>query len=66
MIKVIKHGYARYQTQCDNCKCEFEYGLEDIQNGFVKCPDCGERCWHNSTLNRLWGSQIKDKVEENG
>lgn len=43
MIKVIKHGYARYQIQCNNCKCDFEYELEDIQNRFVKCPDCGKK-----------------------
>ena len=35
MIKVIKHGYNRYQTQCNNCKCEFEYELEDIENGLA-------------------------------
>ena len=69
MIKVIKHGYARYQTQCNICECEFEYGLEDIQRGkkecvYVACPDCGEHCLHISTLNCLWGSRIEDGVKE--
>ena len=63
MIKVIKHGYKKYHTQCNNCYCHFEYELEDIENGSVKCPDCHYHCNHCYTLNVDYTSQIKDGVE---
>ena len=66
MIKVIKHGYRKYTTECLTCKCFFEYELEDIEQGYVKCPDCGHICSHNGTLNAKLTSRIDefDKEEE--
>ena len=58
MIKVLFHGYKKYATKCDNCRCEFEYELEDVQNGVVICPDCNNNCVHNATRNVLYSSQI--------
>lgn len=70
MIKVIEHGYKKYRTTCHNCKCYFEYELEDIEKGYVKCPDCSGNCSH-CTLNANLTSRIddvikalKDEVEE--
>lgn len=66
MIKVIEHGYKKYRTTCHNCKCYFEYELEDIEKGYVKCPDCRDTCPHCATLNADLTSRINDvdEVEE--
>lgn len=61
MIKVIEHGYNSYTNKCHQCGCVFEYELSDIENGSVKCPDCGESCNHNHTLNVDVTSRIKEK-----
>lgn len=63
MIKVIEHGYKKYRTNCRNCNCYFEYELEDIQNGYIECPDCKYECSHSYTLNVQLTSKIKDDVE---
>ena len=60
MIKVIEHGYAKYKDKCHQCGCLFEYELEDIKAGSVKCPDCGFLCNHNYTLNVDFTSRIKE------
>lgn len=60
MIKVIEHGYAKYKCKCYQCGCWFEYELEDIKEGSVKCPDCGHLCNHNHTLNVKVTSRIKE------
>ncbi len=63
MIKVIEHGYKKYRAECSTCHCYFEYELEDISNGYVKCPDCGDNCLHSYTLNVILTSQIEGGVE---
>ena len=63
MIKVIEHGYKEYQTKCRNCGCRFKYELEDTKDGYVECPDCKYKCYHNYTINVLLTSKIKDRVE---
>lgn len=60
MIKIIKHGYVKYMCTCYQCGCWFEYELEDIEDGFVKCPDCGVLCSHSYTLNVKLTSRIKE------
>lgn len=60
MVKVIEHGYNNYTTKCYQCGCLFEYELEDIENGSVKCPDCTQLCNHNYTLNVDVTSRIKE------
>lgn len=57
MKKVIKHGYeykkAIFKHICSRCICEFEFGMNDIENTIsdsrditsfwrIKCPECGE------------------------
>ena len=60
-MKVIKHGYNGYSTQCLKCRCLFEYELKDIdaQNN-VTCPDCGNKTMHRS-CDYQTNSQIGDK-----
>jgi DNA-directed RNA polymerase subunit RPC12/RpoP len=60
MIKVIEHGYSKYKDKCHQCGCLFEYELEDIKEGSVKCPDCEFLCNHNYTLNVNFTSRIKE------
>lgn len=64
MIKVIEHGYKKYHTTCHNCQCYFEYELEDIEKGCVKCPDCGYTCSHSATLNANLTSRIREQDDE--
>lgn len=64
MIKVIEHGYQKYYESCYRCGCRFEYELEDISDGYVKCPDCGTNSLHNHTLNVNLSSQIEDCTED--
>ena len=64
MIKVIEHGYRKYYTSCHNCKCRFEYEIDDVNSkGEVQCPDCKRICNHNATLNANLTSKFEDKVE---
>ena len=66
MIKVIEHGYRyrKYHTTCNNCKCYFEYEIDDVNNkGDIQCPDCKRNCHHCATLNADLTSKFKDKVE---
>jgi PHP family Zn ribbon phosphoesterase len=63
MKTIIKHGYNNYTTHCDNCLCFFEYEIKDVENDYVSCPDCGDKCRHNSA-HYVVGSQIKE-IENN-
>lgn len=64
MIKVIKHGYRKYHTTCDHCKCYFEYEIDDVNSkSEVQCPDCKRTCYHNATLNADLTSKFKDDVD---
>lgn len=63
MKRIIKHGYNNYTTTCDNCHCFFEYEIKDVENGYVSCPDCGDKCKH-LYINYVVGSQIKEKENE--
>lgn len=57
-MRIIKQGKLIKQVKCDYCKCEFEYGAEDIKEDYdypygcfshsakqkyVKCPECGNK-----------------------
>ena len=64
MIKVIKHGYRKYHTTCDHCKCYFEYEIDDVNSKCeVQCPDCKRTCYHNATLNANLTSKFEDDVD---
>ena len=64
MIKVIEHGYRKYHTTCHNCKCYFEYEIDDVNStSDVQCPDCKKNCYHSATLNADLTSKFKDKFE---
>lgn len=64
MIKVIEHGYKKYQTSCDRCECRFEYEIDDVNSkGVVQCPDCKNDCYH-TTLNVDLTSQIRRSKNE--
>lgn len=56
MIRIIKPGKVKrryktiYTTECPFCDCEFEFGIEDVDNrpktltllltGTIECPYC--------------------------
>lgn len=64
MIKVIEHGYKKYHTTCNNCKCYFEYEIDDVDSkGEVQCPDCKRDCHHCATLNVDLASKFEDQDE---
>lgn len=42
MIKIIKPGKTDFRLTCDKCGCVFEYNVEDIDDGYIKCPTCGK------------------------
>lgn len=52
-ITILDNGFNRFQTQCVNCGCKYEYDIKNItfrksEHGFVRCPICG--CWHEHKL----------------
>ena len=64
MIKVIEHGYRKYHTTCHDCKCYFEYEIDDVNSkGEVQCPDCKRTCYHNATLNADLTSKFEGEVD---
>lgn len=67
MIKVIEHGYRRYNTTCYDCKCCFEYEISDVDSkNMVQCPDCKRGCYHNATLNADLTSKFEDNAQYDG
>lgn len=57
-MKIIKEGKLEKKQKCSYCECEFEYDVEDIEEGydnpfdglagcpkqrFVRCPECGNK-----------------------
>lgn len=40
MIKIIKAGKTDFRMTCNKCGCVFEYNVEDINDGYIKCPTC--------------------------
>lgn len=64
MIKVIEHGYKKYRTTCSNCKCYFEYEIDDVNSkSEVQCPDCKSACYHNAKFNADLTSKFEDEVK---
>lgn len=59
MKQIIEHGYKKYTTICKNCNCHFSYEIEDVEQGSVSCPDCGDTLVH-SPSSWCCGSQIKE------
>jgi hypothetical protein len=43
MIRIITPGRTDFRITCDKCGCVFEYNVEDIDDGFVKCPTCHKK-----------------------
>jgi hypothetical protein len=42
MIRIITPGKTDFRMTCDKCGCVFEYNVEDIDDGYIKCPTCGK------------------------
>lgn len=63
MKKVITHGYNKFTETCDNCRCFFEYELEDVIADYVTCPDCGAR-WRHHSSHYVCGAHIKEQNDE--
>lgn len=42
MIRIITPGKTDFRMTCDKCWCIFEYNVEDIEDGYIKCPTCGK------------------------
>jgi hypothetical protein len=42
MIRIITPGKTDFRMTCDKCGCIFEYNVEDIDDGYIKCPTCGK------------------------
>ena len=67
MIEIIEKGPEKFFVTCQKCGVEFSYELEDLQNGlllpYVRCPICGERCFHiiDSNVNTNLCNSNKEK-----
>lgn len=48
MIKIIKHGHAKYKMTCKYCECVFTFEDSDINSNhcqwdwseWIDCPEC--------------------------
>lgn len=40
MKKVLRHGYDKFNAECEKCGCHFAYELSDIEHHYIECPEC--------------------------
>ena len=49
-IKIIKKGKRVFKIECPQCEALISYDIHDIVGTSIRCPCCGEFCYHYNRI----------------
>ena len=63
-IEIIKEGQTKFTAHCYKCGCEFTYEMEDVIDGAIICPCCGNYIMHTGAVGTINYPYIPSVVDD--
>lgn len=49
-IKIIRKSKREFKIECPLCEALISYDFHDISGNAIRCPSCGEFCFHRDRI----------------